>query len=71
MTQSQGRGGRTAIPVARCLDGIAFPASREDLIRHARHHEADDEVLELLGDLPNRDYGSMADVMKGVRQRPP
>lgn len=54
--------------VSHYLRGIDFPANRDALIRHARRQDADDEVLNLLDHMPNRDYGSMADVMKGVGQ---
>ncbi|HEX5515791.1 MAG TPA: DUF2795 domain-containing protein [Gammaproteobacteria bacterium] len=52
--------------VARYLDGVDFPADRQALLRQARRQKADDEILQLLDQMPNRDYGSMADVMKGV-----
>ena len=52
--------------IAWYLREVDFPADREDLLRHARRQKADDEVLQLLDRMPNRDYGSMADVMKGM-----
>lgn len=54
--------------IAHYLRGVDFPANRNALIRHARRRDADGDVLDLLGHIPNRDYGSMADVMKGVGQ---
>lgn len=68
MAQTHGQGGHSPANIAHYLSGIDFPATREDLLRHARSHDADDEVLEVLDHMPNRDYGSMADVMKGVGQ---
>jgi len=67
MAESRKRGG-SPVDVARYLSGIDFPVTRDELIRHAQRQDADEGVLELLGHLPNRDYGSMADVMKGVGQ---
>lgn len=64
----QSRGGHSPANLAHYLGGIDFPANREDLIRHAKRNDADDEVLDVLDHMPNRDYGSMADVMKGVGQ---
>lgn len=60
--------GQGPAAVSHYLRGIDFPANRDALIRHARRRDADDEVLNLLDQMPNRDYGSMADVMKGVGQ---
>lgn len=62
----QGQGGHSPANVAHYLSGIDFPASKDDLVRHARSHDAEDDVLEVLRQMPQRDYGSMADVMKGV-----
>lgn len=63
---SQNQGGRSPANVAHYLSGIDFPANRDDLLKHARSHDAEEDVLEVLQQMPQRDYGSMADVMKGV-----
>lgn len=68
MAQHYSSGGRSPANVTHYLSGIDFPATRADLIRHARNQDAEGEVLDLLDHMPNRDYGSMADVMKGVGQ---
>jgi hypothetical protein len=60
------QGGHSPANVAHYPGGIDFPASKDDLVRHARSHDADDDVLEVLRQMSQRDYGSMADVMKGV-----
>lgn len=48
------------------LKGIDFPASRDDLERHAKDNGAEDDVLEVIRNMPDQEYGSMADVTKGV-----
>ena len=63
---ARGVGGHSPSNIARHLSGIDFPANRDDLLQHAQMHEADDDVLDLIQHMPQRDYGSMADVMKGV-----
>jgi hypothetical protein len=54
------------IPVAArtqtVLEGVALPASRDELVRHARAAGADDEVLAALEQLPERRYGRIDDV---------
>jgi hypothetical protein len=60
-------GGSTSpVEIAKALRGISFPADKQDLIEHASQNEADESVMEVLEELPEREYGSMADVEKGV-----
>ena len=56
------------IDVSKHLKGIDFPAQKEDLVQHASEQGADQDVIELLEQLPEKEYGNMADVMKGVGQ---
>lgn len=65
---TRGVGGQSPSNISHHLSGIDFPASRDDLIRHAQSHDADEDVLKVLQQMPQRDYGNMADVMKGVGQ---
>jgi hypothetical protein len=44
---------------------MEFPAKRDDLLRHAEHNHAGQEVLEEIARMPDQNYGNMADVMKG------
>ena len=59
------RGGRSPANVTKHLNCISFPAKQPDLVPHARKQEAEPEVIELLEKMPAREYGNMADVMKG------
>ena len=57
----------TAADVASVLRGIDFPASKEDLVTYARRKRDQAQgVLELLQQLPERQYNRMADVEKAV-----
>ncbi|MEZ4599599.1 MAG: DUF2795 domain-containing protein [Syntrophotaleaceae bacterium] len=58
-------GGGSPIGVAKYLKGIDCPAGRKDLIEHARKNHAAKAVLEKLEQMPDEEYESMADVMKG------
>lgn len=51
--------------VSKNLKGISFPASRDDLLQRAKKNGAGDDVLETIRNMPERAYGTMADVMKG------
>lgn len=63
---ARGLGGHSPSNIAKYLKGIDFPAGKEDLVDHAMEQDADEEVIEILNQMPDRDYKSMADVMKGV-----
>ena len=57
----------SAADVTQVLHGIQFPASKEDLITYV--HQVRDRaqgVLEILHQLPERQYDSMADVEEAV-----
>jgi hypothetical protein len=60
------RGGRSPANIAKHPKGINFPAKQPDLVEHARKQKAKREIIELLEKMPDRDYGNMADVMKGL-----
>ena len=59
-------GGQSPANITHDLKGIDFPAGRDDLVKHAQKNDADEEVLEVIRQMPGQEYGSMADVMKGV-----
>jgi hypothetical protein len=59
-----GTGGHSPADLPRYLDGIRFPASRMDLIQHARQHHADPEMIEKLEEIPDDQYDSMDEVVE-------
>lgn len=54
------------IQVQKALGGISYPASKEQLIEHARGKKAGQDVLEALQNLPDQEYDSPAEVSKAV-----
>lgn len=52
--------------IAQALSGIGFPAGKRNLLEHARKNNADRDVLDVLEQMPEEQYTSMADVFKGV-----
>ena len=55
--------------VAKALKGIDFPRSKQEVVDYAREHgntQENPDLLTVLQRLPDRQYGSMADVEKGV-----
>jgi hypothetical protein len=46
------------------LGGIDYPAGKQDLISHARKHDAPDAVIQVLEMFEDKTYQSAADVSK-------
>ena len=54
------------IKVQKFLGGISYPATREQLVEHARGNEADGDVLDALRSIPDREYDGPNEVSKAV-----
>ena len=53
--------------IQQSLNGVDYPASKKDLINHASNNkDKNDEVMEVLNQLPEKDYHSPIDVTKEV-----
>jgi hypothetical protein len=52
--------------IQRFLKGMDYPAPKKTLVEHAREHDAPQDVLNVLGRLEERTYGSAADVSKAI-----
>lgn len=65
---ARGMGSRSPASIASFLEGISFPASKDDLMDYAEDNNAPQDVLDVLDQLPDQEYTSMADVMSGVGQ---
>ncbi len=65
---AQGMGGHSTSNVMHHLKGVSFPATRDDLSKLAKKNHADKEILEVIGNMPDEEYASVAEVLKGVGQ---
>ena len=65
---ARGPAGESPINVTHHLKGISFPASKDDLVEHAKKNGAPSQVMEAIEAMPDDEYGTMADVMKGFKQ---
>lgn len=63
---TRGLGGQSPANVTHHLEGIDFPASREDLEKRAKENGAEEDVLNVIREMPDQQYESMADVTKGI-----
>lgn len=48
------------------LEGISFPATKNEVVNLVRDNNATDETIELLEGLPDREYTSPDDVIHAV-----
>ncbi len=49
------------------LGGVDYPASKDDLVEHARETGAGDDILGMLQRLGREDYDSPTDVSEALR----
>jgi hypothetical protein len=56
------------VNLAHYLRGAQFPASKQDLKADAQKNHAPKEVLQIIDELPEDTYRTMAEVMKAVGQ---
>jgi hypothetical protein len=54
------------IQLQKYLKGVDYPASKQDLIKHAEQQGADENVRSALEQLPDESYQTPADVSKGI-----
>ena len=52
--------------IQKFLGGIDYPASKQDLINHAKKSNADESVLGILNKIPDQQFNSPADVSKAI-----
>lgn len=54
------------IQVQKFLSGMDYPANKEELMDHAKSRGADENIMHTLGQLPDEDYETPADVSKAI-----
>lgn len=61
-----GHGEVSASEIEKFLGGVNFPTDKNGLIEHAKSKDAPEEVLKVIEDFPEREFGSAADVGKAI-----
>ena len=56
------------IKVQKFLDGIRYPATKQQLVEHARRNQANDEALSSLRDMPEREYSGPDEVSRVIAE---
>ena len=54
--------------VEKYLKGINFPASKEDLLEHARDNNAPDDVLNVINQFTDKEYNGPIDISKEMKK---
>jgi hypothetical protein len=54
------------IAIQKALSGIDYPASKDDIIRHAQQQGGDKEVIEALNKIEDREYEGPSGVSSAV-----
>lgn len=52
--------------VQKYLRGAEYPATKEDLIDHARYQGADEEIISLLEDMTEDEFANPAEVNRAL-----
>jgi len=63
---TQGMGGHSPSNILHHLKGVDFPADKKALLEQAQKNNAEGDILDIIKQLPDGKYESMADVLKGV-----
>ncbi|MDX1537450.1 DUF2795 domain-containing protein [Arsukibacterium sp.] len=56
----------SAAGIAQALKGIDFPRDRDQVVKFAEKHNASAEIIDVLQELPERKFNTMADLEKAV-----
>ncbi len=54
------------IEIQKDLKGVDYPATKEDLLEHAKKNGADKNVQQLLEQIPDQEYAKPTDVNKAI-----
>lgn len=65
---ARGLSGQSPANVTAHLRGVDFPANRQDLLNQAKNNGAEQDVLEVIKNLPDNEYRTMADVTKAYNK---
>lgn len=66
---TRGVGGQSPSNVQSFLKGVAYPANKQELIKTARKNNAPPEVISILNDFPDDEYGGPQEVMKAYGEQ--
>ncbi|GGX87549.1 DUF2795 domain-containing protein [Streptomyces minutiscleroticus] len=56
------------IELQKCLGGMNYPADKKTVVDQAKQHGADKEIMGALEALPDKEYGTPAEINKEVNR---
>jgi hypothetical protein len=56
------------IQIQKYLGGMEYPASKQELIEHAKEQGAPEEVVRALDEAPTEEYETPADLIHGISE---
>lgn len=65
---NRGMSGRSPANIASFLEGLEFPASKDEVVDYAEDNNAPQEIIDVLEQLPDQEFLSMTDIMSGIGQ---
>lgn len=54
------------VQIQKFLEGMNYPASKEQIIQYAEQQGADEDIIEILQKLPGEEYETPADVSGAI-----
>ncbi|MBE3560895.1 MAG: DUF2795 domain-containing protein [Ktedonobacteraceae bacterium] len=54
------------VQVEKFLKGLDYPASKQDIVKHAQQHGADQNVLEALKQMPDRTFEGPTGISQAI-----
>jgi hypothetical protein len=61
---TRGLGGRSPANLQKFLAGVHYPASKNDLLSAARKNKAPREIMDLVENMPDQEFGGPQDVQR-------
>ncbi len=58
--------GHSVTDLTHALKGISLPASKQDVVQHAKSNGTDAEIMKILEGMPDGEYATVAEVTKGA-----
>ncbi len=60
----RGVGGESPATVQKYLKGMDYPARKRELVAQAKKNDAPEEIVKLIQQFPDQEFGGPQDVMK-------
>jgi hypothetical protein len=59
---------KTIINIQKYLSGLEYPATKDEIIEFAKNGSADQEAIDMLDMLPQKDYRNSSDILSELEE---